>query len=359
MSSISMTESATSEALAEEKPAAERLATARRVFQGALTVNCILTLFCIVAYATGKGSAIAGTFEVNLKSIVGVLIVVTILHVVWGFIWLGIKSLLLARFVGFSKQERVLAFSSRMSQPFEVAELLARHSERRVRIADMIGRRGRFITISIAAFIYLYAYVDTERPASFATAFLSANLIDAVLASWLYIAFFHRSNLFAAALFGPQSRVMDGMLARANCLLIITLWTLFKFVLVPIGGQLAELYSPDQFAVIFALIWGSYMVTDTLAEIGGSLYGRQRIRVLGIGDINRKSVGGTLTGFVGCLLFCMTVISLNGLPVSWLALAFAVSLSNSVLELISPRGTDDFTMATANALICWGFGATL
>jgi hypothetical protein len=27
-----------------------------------------------------------------------------------------------------------------------------------------------------------------------------------------------------------------------------------------------------------------------------------------------------------------------------------------VCELFSPRGTDDFTMATANALLCWGFG---
>jgi hypothetical protein len=28
-----------------------------------------------------------------------------------------------------------------------------------------------------------------------------------------------------------------------------------------------------------------------------------------------------------------------------------------VLELFSPRGTDDFFMATSNALICWAFGA--
>jgi hypothetical protein len=30
-----------------------------------------------------------------------------------------------------------------------------------------------------------------------------------------------------------------------------------------------------------------------------------------------------------------------------------------LLELFSPRGTDDFTMATVNALICWGFGAAV
>jgi hypothetical protein len=34
-------------------------------------------------------------------------------------------------------------------------------------------------------------------------------------------------------------------------------------------------------------------------------------------------------------------------------------LSNTILELLSPRGTDDFTMATGNALICWAFGIWL
>ena len=41
----------------------------------------------------------------------------------------------------------------------------------------------------------------------------------------------------------------------------------------------------------------------------------------------------------------------------WLALAVVISLANTALELFSPRSTDDFTMATANALLCWAFGA--
>jgi hypothetical protein len=51
------------------------------------------------------------------------------------------------------------------------------------------------------------------------------------------------------------------------------------------------------------------------------------------------------------------VVRAQGLPGSWIALAVVISLANTFLELYSPRGTDDFTMATANALICWGFGA--
>jgi dolichol kinase len=176
------------------------------------------------------------------------------------------------------------------------------------------------------------------------------------LTSWIFLAFYYSDGFLAAAFYGPQSRVMDGVLARANCLLITTLWSVFKFILLPIGTRLAAVYSREEFAVVFALIWGSYLVTDTLAEVGGSLFGRQRLRVWGIGDVNRKSVGGTVSGFAGALVFCLWMVLSHALPAPWIALAVTIAISNSLLELFSPRGTDDFTMATANALICLGFG---
>ena len=40
-------------------------------------------------------------------------------------------------------------------------------------------------------------------------------------------------------------------------------------------------------------------------------------------------------------------------------LVLVLSVSNTAFELFSPRETDDFTMATANALLCWGFGSLL
>jgi dolichol kinase len=221
----------------------------------------------------------------------------------------------------------------------------------------MIGRRGRFITLGLTGFFLLYARVESERTPAFATIFLQENLFDAVATSWIFLAFYYANGFVAAAFYGPQSRVMDGVLARANCLLITTLWTVFKFVMVPIGAQLALVFAPGEFAVVFALIWGSYMVTDTLAEVGGSLFGKQSIRVWGIGDVNRKSIGGTLSGFVGALIFCLWVVLAHGLTGPWIGLAIVISVSNTLLELFSPRGTDDFTMATANALICWTFGA--
>jgi hypothetical protein len=278
------------------------------------------------------------------------------IFVLWGFIWYGIKTLLLRFYAGFSKEERRQVFSSRMQKPFEVSEFVSRHSERRIRIIDMIGRRGRFITLQSAGFYYLYARISTDQSPAFATGFLADNLFDAVATSWIFLAFFYANGLLAAAFYGPQSRIMDGVLARANCLLITTLWTLFKFVMVPLGTKMAQVFPPGRFAVLFALIWGSYMMADAFSEIGGSLYGKQKIRVRGIGDVNRKSVAGTVSGFVASLALCIGVVLANHLSPSWIALAVVISASNTLLELFSPRGTDDFVMASANAVICLAFG---
>jgi hypothetical protein len=334
----------------------ERRRIADRIFRGALIYNAALTVFWLVVLATGRSPAFFSQYQPTLGGAGQVLVGIFFFYVLWGFIWYGVKTQLLKSVVGFSKEERRQAFSSRMSSPYDVEDLVRRHSERRIRIVDMIGRRGRFITLATAAFYYLYASVAAEPTANFATKFLSDNLFDAVLTSWIFLGFYYSNGFLAAAFYGPQSRVMDGVLARANCLLITTLWSVFKFILVPIGTRLGTVYSREEFAVVFALIWGSYIVTDALAEVGGSLFGRQRLRVWGIGDINRKSIGGTVSGLAGALVFCLWMVIGHGLPAPWIGLAVVIAVSNSLLELFSPRGTDDFTMATANALICLFFG---
>jgi dolichol kinase len=78
--------------------------------------------------------------------------------------------------------------------------------------------------------------------------------------------------------------------------------------------------------------------------------------VWGIGDVNHKSVAGIVGGFGAALILCVLVVTSNGLGPSWLVLSLVLAASNTLLGLYSPRGTDDFTMATTNALICLAFG---
>jgi hypothetical protein len=335
----------------------DRLGLARRIFRGALAFNAALTVLCLWALASGTKSPFIGATKYDAAAFGRILAGVLFFYVAWGLIWYGVKGTLLAYVAGFSRDERRDAFSSRMSKPYDVSAVVARHSERRIRIIDMIGRRGRFITIASAGFFYLYGRIAAERPETFATAFLQDNLFDAVITTWVLLALFYRDGFLPAVFFGPQSRIMDGVLARANCLLITMLWTAFKFVMLPIGAALATHFPPEQFVVVFALIWGAYIVTDTLAEVGGSIFGRQSIRVWGIGDVNRKSIGGTLTGFAGALVFSLALVVSHQLPAPWVGLAIAIAVANTLLELYSPRGTDDLVMATGNALLCWAFGA--
>ena len=62
-------------------------------------------------------------------------------------------------------------------------------------------------------------------------------------------------------------------------------------------------------------------------------------------------------GFVAALVFCLGIVVGRGLPAPWIGLAIVIAISNTLLELFSPRGTDDVTMASTNAAICWAFGA--
>jgi len=335
---------------------AGRRRTADRIFRGALVFNTALTLFWAFMIVTERDAFIFHQYSIDRTAIASLLFSVLFFYVIWGYIWYAVKNALLKSFVGFSKEERRQAFSSRMDAPFDVAEIVSRYSERRIRIADMIGRRGRFITLAMAGFYFLYRRVATEPTDQFATLFLQDNLFDAVVTSWIFLAFYYSDNFLAAAFYGPQSRVMDGVLARANCLLITTLWTAFKFIMVPIGTKLAAVFPAGQFAVVFALIWGSYIAADALSEAGGALYGKQKLRVWGIGDVNRKSIGGTVSGFAGSLAFCLWVVLSHHLSLPWIVLAVIISISNTLLELFSPRGTDDFVMATGNAVICLAFG---
>jgi dolichol kinase len=337
-------------------PADSRRRTASLVFRGALAFNTALTVFWLATFLSG-GTYFFKGYRLDGDAVNRIVFGILFFYVIWGVIWWAIKGALLRWFVGFTREERRDAFSSRMDRPYDVAELVSRYSERRIRITDMIGRRGRFITLASAGLYYLYLQVAREQNANFATAFLQDNLVDAVVTGWIFLSVYYVNGLLGAFFYGSQSRVMDGVLARANCLLITTLWTAFKFVMVPIGVQLAAVFPKEEFAPVFVLIWGSYVATDASAEIFGSLFGKQRIRVWGIGDVNRKSVAGTVAGFLAALILCVWVVTAHGLGTPWLILSLVLATSNSLLELYSPRGTDDFTMATTNALICWAFGA--
>lgn len=340
-----------------DTPVPERRRIADRVFLGSLIFTAALTLFWLYAVLGGPGvELLFSRYKLDTQAVVGVLVGFTIFSLLWGLIWYGVKSLLLRSMVGFSKEDRQAAFSSRMDAPYDVPALVARYSERRIRIADMIGRRGRFITIQLAGYYYLYNRIADEKSPAFLTLALQDGLFEVMILAWVCLGLYYSSGIIARLFWGAQTRVMDGTLGRANCLLITTLWSGFKFVMVPIGIQLSALFKPDTYSTLFVMIWCSYVAADASAEIFGSLFGKQKLKVWGLGDVNRKSIAGTVAAFLVSLGLCLSVVLVHHLPTPWVILAVVIAASNTFFELFSPRGTDDFTMATANALVCWAFG---
>ena len=338
-------------------PADHHLRTARRVFLGALLYTCLITVFWAVVLVLGPERApFFGKYRIDREAIGAVLFGFLVFSVLWGWIWYGIRALLLRRFVGLPKDEVREVFTSRMHHPFDLSRYLSRYSERRIRITDMIGRRGRFVTLGVMGFLYIYGRVSVDPKPEYLQFGAADSLFDAVAGSWLFLAFYYSDGFFGRVVYGAQTRIMDGILGRANCLLITTLWSAFKFVFVPLSARLALHFPPETFAPLFAFIWPSYLAADASSEIVGSLFGKQKLRVWGMGEVNRKSVEGTVAGFIASLAVCLAVVFGRHLPLTWVGLAVVISVSNTFFELFSPRGTDDFTMATANALLCWGFG---
>jgi dolichol kinase len=336
--------------------AGHHVRTARRVFQASLLWTSGLTVFWVVMMVLGPDRApFFGRYRIDKQALGAVFFGFLVFSVLWGWIWYGIRALLLRKFVGMSKEEVREIFTSRMHRPFDLAGP-GPLPERRIRITDMIGRRGRFVTLGIMGFLYIYGRVAVDPKPEYLVFGAGDSLFDAMVGSWLFLAFYYSDGFLGRVVYGAQTRLMDGILGRANFLLITTLWSGFKFIFVPLSIRLAAHFPPETFAALFAFIWPSYLAADALAEIAGSLFGKQKLKVWGMGEVNRKSIEGTVAGFVASLAVCLAVVYARHLPLPWVGLAVVISLSNTLLELFSPRGTDDFTMATANALLCLGFG---
>ena len=332
-----------------------RLRRSRLVFRACLAYTVLTTAVWAFLMATGiDGGLFFGNYRVTVPQIAGFALFFTIFWVGFSYALYAVKYGLL-RWVGLDAGEMRSVFSSRRVG-FDLDALLARHSERTFRIVDMIGRRGRFAFFALLG--YSAIYVQTrENPSAEALAFgLQASLFDAMILSWAFVLSFHSDGAAGRLFYGATARVLDGIQGRANVLCITTMWNAFKFAMIPIGLSLAGVFRPATYGVVYAFIWLSYAVADIASEVFGSIFGRHGIRVWGLGDINRKSWEGVIAAFVCTLAVNLAIVTSNGLPTSWWALAVVIAVMNPLVELASPRGTDDFTMATSNALVCLAFG---
>jgi hypothetical protein len=121
-------------------PVDNRRRTADTVFRGALAFTAALTIFWLATFLTG-GSFFFPDHRVDWETVGRILSGVMFFYVIWGVIWWAIKGALLRWFVGFTREERRDAFSSRMDRPYDVSSLVSKYSERRIRITERRSSR--------------------------------------------------------------------------------------------------------------------------------------------------------------------------------------------------------------------------
>ena len=225
----------------------------------------------LIATGIGGGKLFAN-YRLTLEQIAGTVVFMVSFWVIWSYGWYFLKRVAAAE-----RGSRPRRARRGIQQPAARVRsrhaFLARHPPRAIRIIDMVARRGRTLVFIAAGFGYVY--VQTQKsPGPESLAFgLQANVFDSIVMNWLGLLAFHSNGAFGNIMYGAQARVLDGVQGRANALLIGTLWSAFRFVMIPLGLVLAAMYPPNLYAVLFAFIWITYAAADYATEIFGSILG--------------------------------------------------------------------------------------
>lgn len=255
----------------------------------------------------------------------------------------------LLRRIGMSSAECQVVFSNRKKN-FSLSYLVAKYGDKRLRIIDGLPRKlCHFITGFWQLFIFNFFIQDTYIG-------LVSSLSYQVILLFLYIISYSSNKIFGLSgiLYGG-ARIRDGIYGRKNALAIR-----FAFLnLLPL--YFIESLARDNLAdsanlLLFpSFVFLPLTVGDALGEIIGGTWGKQKLRVWGIGEINRKSVLGTTSVFLGSLLPLIWIVAFKELSLPWWLLCLAVASTTMVVELIAPRGTDNFFIPLGNALVCLVF----
>lgn len=251
------------------------------------------------------------------------------------------------RHLGMPLQERRLIFSTRKKN-FNLQYFIYKYGDRNLRIVDGLSRKLVHVTAGFWQLAVLNFVVKDTHIA------LQATLVYQLFLVFLSIISYSSNKVFGLAgiMYGASSRIRDGVEGRKN-IFVARLSFLALLPLAFIEYIATQHVGDTNDLVIFSVfIFLPLTVGDALGEIIGTIWGKQKLRVWGIGQINRKSVLGTASVFLGGFLPLLLIVSSNGLSFQWWLLCFAVSAITTIIELVAPRGTDNFFIPLGNALVC-------
>jgi dolichol kinase len=238
------------------------------------------------------------------------------------------------------------AILSAKRESLDVQELTEILSERRLRIADAVGRKGMHILFFLVSLIIVQT-MELGHDAA-----IHSGIAVGIVTMIFMLALYRSDSWLGQMIFRPYARVMDGKRARLNMLSAQVLGTAQATLLATLGYL--GLFALGDETYAYAMMYAIYLpvaLGDTMGEIVGAFWGKQKLRVLGIGDVNRKSVEGTAAVFLTTLIALLVVSIAVPSPEGYVGLAFLIAVVTTVTELVSPRSTDSFFIPVINAAV--------
>jgi dolichol kinase len=243
-------------------------------------------------------------------------------------------------YLEFTEDEKLLVVQER--RKFNIDEFTEKYSKFHLKIIDGLCRKSNHIFTSIFNLLFITSWVEDET-----LKYQSAVLAQVINITVSYLTL-DSNNIISYPLYGSSSRIRDGKLGRLNlfivrCASLATIISVGSFMIF-----YRPLFTDDERNLLIGIIYIPTALGDAAGEIFGSLFGKHEFKVYGLGEINKKSIEGTLAVFLFSFVPMCLITSIRG--ESFYILSLIISLQSTFLELVSFRSTDNFILPVGNVL---------
>ena len=234
----------------------------------------------------------------------------------------------------------------------EVDTLVQAYGKWNLKAMDAINRRAGHVVINIIR-IWFFTRVLTNYSIRLHSALLQLPIINGIK---ILTESGDRCWDVGKYIF-QGARLFDGRYGRFN-LVVVNFWAYAGRVVMFELLVGAKGMGDEKEGLLFMLAMQPLLWGDSAGELIGSFWGKHRFKVIGLGDVNQKSVEGTVAVFVASFLGMLGVFyGMYGEAVSSvfvchpvLVMAYTCVVA-TIAEVAAPRGTDNFFLQVLSLLV--------
>ena len=234
----------------------------------------------------------------------------------------------------------------------EVDIICNTYGRKRIKVMDAINRRSGHTLINIIRIVF-HVYLCDTNELRLKTAMLQLPIISTLK---ILTESGKRFSDVGRYIF-QGSRVFDGRYGRFN-LVVVSFWAnagrIVMFQLLVRSSQSDEAKGILYGLAMMPLLWG-----DSFGEIIGSFFGKWTFQVRGLGDVNTKTVEGTVAVFASSFVaqifmyyYMFELSTGSGVFLFHPVLVFFYTcVIAAFVESAAPRSTDNFFLQTISLVV--------